>query len=634
MENKKKIILVLLITIFIIISSYSLVFYSNKINNRSNNKIIQKCIEEDIKIISKTYNFSEPNLIRQGDYIVANIKEAEFQSMGDGRPVMPYNLTKYILPFGSKILNVDFTYLNPEPFYISKKMSYASCSTLTKEDEKIYDSIEPYPEDFVSFKTGGGLDGDEHKTFLNIRVNPLLYIPKENKLNFSKQIKVDIYYKEPDKTILEENNDYDLLIITPSKFSRQLNRLVEHKNNSGVITKLVTTESIYEDYKGTDEAEKIKICIKEYIEKYGIKNVLLLGGLDGQTQRWNLPARYSNVVIREGTQEFVVPEYLSDLYFADIYDSEGNFSSWDTNNNNKYSEYKNKTIDEIDLYPDVRLGRLPCRNRIQVKTMVDKIINYENQKVDDWFKNIVLVSGDHWKDKNGVLEGVKIMEKAADIMDDFEPVNLFATENNKLLVKDINKAINNGCGIAYFCGHGSPKMWGIYYPGEEKTWAPSLLKSGQVKFYKIFYMNFLRNRYKLPITLVGGCNNGQFDETIFTYLKKGKPQLSTSCWAWKLTSQKNGGSIATIANTDLGTHAMDDSDFNGVNDYLEVYDGWLELKFFELYSKENINDLGTLHQKALTEYLNIFLLNNDEMDIKMVQQWELLGDPSLQIKEI
>jgi hypothetical protein len=92
-----------------------------------------------------------------------------------------------------------------------------------------------------------------------------------------------------------------------------------------------------------------------------------------------------------------------------------------------------------------------------------------------------------------------------------------------------------------------------------------------------------------------------------------------------------GGSIATIANTALGTHAMGDSDQNSKNDYLEILDGWMELRFLELYAKEHKEILGQNYGQTMTEYLHRFYGNNDEMDTKMVQQWQLFGDPSLKI---
>ena len=153
-----------------------------------------------------------------------------------------------------------------------------------------------------------------------------------------------------------------------------------------------------------------------------------------------------------------------------------------------------------------------------------------------------------------------------------------------------------------------------------------LTRFGITKYYNTNHMTFLRNRYKLPITVVGGCYNGQFDISI------SKNGLGYSnCWAWKLTSKRGGGAIATIANTALGTHAMNDADQDDVNDYLEVLDGWLELRFFQLYSYEQVEMLGKLHSGAIKDYLHTFINSGDEMDLKMVQQWELFGDPSLKV---
>ena len=156
----------------------------------------------------------------------------------------------------------------------------------------------------------------------------------------------------------------------------------------------------------------------------------------------------------------------------------------------------------------------------------------------------------------------------------------------------------------------------------------------------------LRNKEKLPITVVGGCHNGQFDISVSKSITEGLQQKgwryflpvgvcfwwngwATNCWAWWLTSKNNGGAIATIANTGLGTHGDGDQDNNSVVDYLEILDGWLEIRFFELFGMENRNILGENHGDTLTGYLQRFLDDDHKMDVKMVQQWELFGDPSL-----
>ena len=586
-----------------------------------------------IKSITAEYNFSDPVLSEYGDYTFAYVEETDFYSIINGQPVLPVKINTYEFPFGTKIIGVDYKYSTPETIALSKKLSFGFYSTSAGVDEAIYKGDKTFPSNFVSYHTGGGLSNDEHKTFLNVRVYPILYNPSEEEIEFVKQVEVKINYKEPGEPILKNKDEYNLLIITISDFKKLLQPLVTHKEKMGVKTKLVTLQEIKE-YDGRDTQEQIKYFIKNAIEEWGIKYVLLVGGIKGQSTKWNLPIRYSHVLISEGKQEIPEPEFISDLYFADIYDSEGNFSSWDTNNNDIFAERDGSTeIDKMDLYPDVYLGRLPCRDKREVRIIVDKIISYEKSKANEnWFKRMILVSGDHWKDSGQISEGVLIMEEASEIMSGFTPVKLYATEKNKLLVRDINKAINKGAGFAYFCGHGGSTAWGIHYPPDATGWAPSLGKLGVINFYNTINMNFLRNRDKLPITVVGGCLNGKFDISIGNSIKEGKIKLSqTKCWAEKLTIKKGGGAIATIANTGLGTHALGDSNQNSINDYLEILDGWLELRFFQLYKQEQVDILGDLHSGAIKDYLDRFLGGHDEMDPKMVQQWELFGDPSLKI---
>ena len=149
-------------------------------------------------------------------------------------------------------------------------------------------------------------------------------------------------------------------------------------------------------------------------------------------------------------------------------------------------------------------------------------------------------------------------------------------------------------------------------------------------------MIHLKNEEKLPIVVIGGCHNNQFDVTILNLFRNLQEAIQTStwmprCWSWWLTCKIGGGAIATIGSTGLGTHGREDTDNNNIADYLEVLDGWLELRFFQLYGIENKKNLGENHGVTLTEYLHIFLGSNEKMDVKMVQQWMLFGDPSLQI---
>jgi hypothetical protein len=78
---------------------------------------------------------------------------------------------------------------------------------------------------------------------------------------------------------IEVNHDdnFDLIIITESFLTSELESLVQHKNKYGVNTMIMTTEEIYSEYQGRDNAEKIKYFIKDAKEKWNISYVMLLG---------------------------------------------------------------------------------------------------------------------------------------------------------------------------------------------------------------------------------------------------------------------------------------------------------------------------------------------------------------------
>jgi hypothetical protein len=646
--------LVIKLIILLVLSSFSPVLgyntTKNNITENTNEEINSQFISE-IKNIEIEIEFSNPEIVPYNDYLIIRIKETDLNRIDSGRPVIPVNLSVYQLPFGSEIIDVEYEKSTPIIYDLSKKLAFGSkpgtdnMVNIKQEntiDKSVYENTDPYPSDWVYYHTGGGLSHGIHKTFLTVRVYPVRYHPLDNQLHFIEHITVNISYREPLIPIIEDNDVYDLLILTPSKYSRNLEPLVTHKNNFGVKTKLITLEEVYEEmyWHGRDKQEEIKYFIKEAIENWGITHVLLVGGLKGQTYKWNFPVRYSRVVPPE-EQEYAEESFISDLYYADIYDSKGDFSSWDSNNDDIFAVWNASYKEEMDLYPDIYLGRLPCRTNNEVKIMVNKIINYEKEKCDEeWFKNLLIVAGDSYNDPGNFNEGELIGDRAIEIMPDFTPIKVYASEQD-INRTTVNNAMEMGSGFAYFCGHGSPASWNTHYPPDGTEWTTG---------YDFKDIIFLRNKEKLPVTVVGGCHNGQFDVTMRNiqtgFLKDGFDYFSLksgnigqfwhflwlpNCWAWWLTSKSNGGTIATIANTGLGTHGEDDSDNNSIADYLEVLDGWLELRFLQLYGEENFDILGENHGDTMTGYLHRFLGDEAMMDVKMVQQWELFGDPSLKI---
>jgi len=604
----------------------------------------------------------------EGQYVAVSLKGSTSSLLhAAGKPMLPVVTRVFTFPFGSKINSVDVSLSEIKECALSKKVQPApEPIPLINEilevkepvkDENVYGSEELYPSSSYSYNTGAGLDGKEHVIYLVVQCYPVRYSPAKNIIYYSESIDIKIIYEEP-KTPTVLPDEYDLVIIAPEEFSAELQPLVTHKNSFGLDTILKTTEEIYSQYDGVDKPEQIKYFIKDAFDTWGIKYVLLVGGLNSLiyaerkddcnqgSKDWHVPVRYTNM--NSGPDDD--PGFISDLYYADIYDGEGNFSSWDSNEDGIFASWEfGVSRDILDLYPEVYVGRLACRNTREVNTMVNKIINYESSACDpSWFDKIVVIGGDTFA--GGVNEGETENQKALDYMEGFEGIKLW-TSNREIggLVPEpevIVETISEGSGFLFFAGHGSPELWYSYYNA----------KTEETKKCLWFEFSKLSNGNKLPVCVVGNCHGSQFNVTALSfidlYIHKiadalgwdwldrwgGNCGLPTpECFTWFLTRVSNGGSISTIGNTGIGYGATggnnDDKDGDGVNDpdCIEKYGGYIETLFFKMYGKENINILGETWGQAITNYLNVYPGMQYRTDAKTVEQWILFGDPSLKI---
>ena len=416
----------------------------------------------------------------------------------------------------------------------------------------------------------------------------------------------------------------DLLIISADEFVSSLQSLKSHKESVGVETKLVGLSEVYDKMReqGRDDAERIKYFIKSSVEQWDISYVLLVGDFR------RMPIRYVyNQDVMKGFQE---PRFISELYYADIYESDGSFSSWDTDGDGVFGEW----IDDgsamvaedqpIDLYPDVAVGRFACASKIEVNIMIDKIISYETGAFGSaWADNIMVCAGDTYPKLNG-NEGEENTMHVLENMTDYDQSHLWTSDGTFTGVTDIIKAFNQGLGFVYFDGHANPFHWSTHPPGEGSVWIDGL---------SILSMSLLKNKDEYPIVVVGGCHNLQFDvhlgklvEDPFYYYT-----WIPECWGWKLTRTWNGGSIATIGCSGLGMTKEDKDSFSGAGDFLEP-------SFFYQVGTNETAILGDAWKNTICMYLNRYPVDwntpaakDDSIDAKTVQQWILLGDPSLKI---
>ena len=439
------------------------------------------------------------------------------------------------------------------------------------------------------------------------------------------------------KPSTNQDSIYDLLILTPDSFHDLLLPLVEHKEQMGLNTKLVSLSTVYDEmfWHGRDNPEKIKYFIKYAYDYWDVHFVLLVGDFR------LMPIRY---IYSNEPSDYYEPRYISELYYADIYDDSGGFSDWNSNNNNVFGEWYGSHAQDtdIDLFPEVALGRLACRNSFEVKTMVNKIIHYEtNTYGEEWFNRFVCVAGDtyppgEYEFNTDPFEGEENTERSIENMTGFTPIRLWTSNGEFNGPIDVIKTINKGCGFMHFDGHASPIAWGTHGPNagpdDPTIWG-----------LKNYHMNFLMNGNKLPIVVAPACHNGQFDVEPIKFLHRVLFDLHLSdepvnygewgreCWAWKLTSHPFGGSIATISNTGLGMSKEDKDSMDGAGDFMDI-------QFFVEYGNERHECLGDVWMQSVSNYIEEYPIDWNQpagsdasIDAKTPSEWTLFGDPSLRI---
>jgi Peptidase family C25 len=438
---------------------------------------------------------------------------------------------------------------------------------------------------------------------------------------------------ETQKIMMSAN--YSMVIIAPEIFSESLQPLIAHKNSHGVKTFLKTTEEIYNTYKGRDSAEQVKYFIKDAIERFNISYVLLVGGRTGQGFHWYVPVRY--VTVNDGV---VHKQYLSDLYFADIYKENGDFEDWDSNGNGVFAEWSvNASVpgDVLDLRPDIAVGRLPCRCTDEVTAIVHKIIEYENSSYgQSWFKHILLIGGDTNPGYGDPFpyEGEVDCDYALSYLDGFTATKLYISDGTLTGLEDFLTAFNVGNGFVYYAGHGWPDKMGTYpLNGTEVTY-----------FMDNKDVSSLTNTGMYPVMVVGCCLTTQFDVGILNFLRVLKNtrtynnffnfiyECIPECISWNMVKKSHGGCIAYLGSSSTTWGEVGDKNKDDIPDGVQTgYTPGLCQEFFRLYGEKNVRIIGSLFKDAVTHVVKEFSADKNKIQCKCVSEYMLIGDPSLLI---
>lgn len=181
------------------------------------------------------------------------------------------------------------------------------------------------------------------------------------------------------RVITNATDNIEYLIVTNDELSEYFWNLYVWKMEKGVTTKIVTVESINENYEGETIQLKIKNCLKDYYENHGTKFVML-GGDDKVVP---VMGCYGRVSIKSGTM--IDNNIPTDLFYACF---DNNFE-WNANGNDIYGERR----DGIDLLPEIFVSRVPVRTEDDVWGYINKVLDYEHGVTAKKWSNNILMSG-------------------------------------------------------------------------------------------------------------------------------------------------------------------------------------------------------------------------------------------------
>lgn len=248
---------------------------------------------------------------------------------------------------------------------------------------------------------------------------------------------------------------YDYVIICTSGVSTALNGFITWKTSIGYSINLVTVTWIIANYPGADTQEKIRNFLVANYQAWSTKYVLIAGTHSSIPMRtcWPDPAVHSP----DGQHD--IP---TDYYYADL------TGSWDSDGDGFFGE---RGQDNIDLVPEVWVGRIPSDTAGTVTSIASKIQGIEQQAFSGWKRSAILlgaVYGYANEDFSGNprWDGAEVMEQIkTNFLGGFTISNMYETQGLSPCTYTCTHGLTNtnvknvwgssfGAGIVNWASHG------------------------------------------------------------------------------------------------------------------------------------------------------------------------------------
>lgn len=364
------------------------------------------------------FKFSPSDIVLtpSGQYTVVTIADGAMPRDAIGAPAMPAKYANILLPDGATDVTVTAT---GELVRLASDVTLWPTQRATPKSKKQAPFVEPDPVAYASSNpwpavaaTNEGLHEMQGNTFVSVRVNPVVYVASEKALYYRPSITVTVTYNapaaprggqhhagvtqmvnalvvNPAEAVAPSTNGrrsadgsaVDYLIITSNSLKSAFQPLADYRATAvggSYNTLIITKEDIQNNYTGDDVQMKIRNCIADYYNNHGVKFVVL-GGDDTIVPDRDTYAKVDDEV------ENNMP---TDLYYSDL------TGTW------KASGKYGVTTANIDMTPEVIVGRIPVRTASQASAYIAKVQAFEGDLTQT--RNSIILGGPNaWNTYSG-----------------------------------------------------------------------------------------------------------------------------------------------------------------------------------------------------------------------------------------
>ncbi len=565
------------------------------------------------------FSFPQPDITEQKDITTVKMRGTKNYAK-PGRPLLPIKQVEVLVPFGTNVKNIQIhtkrTLMGsgytvewaqaPRP--LCTDTTY-SAQPDTKPDPRIYMKNTPYPAKTAEIISTARLYG---YNILIIHLHPVQYLPLKKTLYYMSDIYLTVEFEDnstqsvsplyrytawdekqvmrrvvnPDdvftypsspaptknttSSLVDPSESYDYVIVTPQAFVSAFQRLADYKNSIGVATKIVSTEDIYNDYTGTDRADKIRNFVKDAYQNWGIK-YLLLGG-DDYDDSGNLLVPVRGCYLQAGSK--TASDAPCDIYFGGL---DGN---WDNDGDGRYGE-----AGEVDYYTEVHVGRVTADTVEEINRWIDKDLYYEQHSGHPHLNRALWLG----EKLDAYTWGSRSKDKILPLLPDAYQVTTLYDRNGTWSRNDCINELNKGPHLVNHLGHAS-------YSNVEKIYR-SDVDNLTNDFY---FFNYSQ-----------GCNAGGFDQD---YSGNGEAISEHFIFA-------QNAAFAVVMNARYGWYTM-----GGTNGPSQAFD----YEFFDAIFTEGIRNLGAANDDSRED--NAGIAQNDNYYRWCYLELNLHGDPHTPIQ--